>query len=140
MTYLWVPSTGLSDPSIPNPTATLRTSQTYVLSAFDQHGCMETDTINISIIEPILIYNSFSPNGDGINDYWDIDNAEYYPDIVVEVYNRWGAKIFSSKGYTSEKRWNGYYKGTKVPIGTYYYVVIPYIGAKPLTGPLTILR
>ncbi len=139
-TYRWTPSAGLNNPNIANPVASPRTTQAYIVHGVDEHGCIESDTIKITVIEEIVIYNSFSPNDDGINDYWDIDNAEYYPDIIVEVYNRWGEKMFSSKGYTSEKRWNGNYNGQKVPIGTYYYVVIPYSGAKPLTGPLTIIR
>lgn len=140
VSYLWTPSGGLSDPTIPNPVANPRTSQLYIVSAVDQNGCTEKDSIYINVIERIVIYSSFSPNDDGINDFWDIDHAEYYPDIIVEVFNRWGEKLFSSKGYTSEKRWDGYYKGKPVPIGTYYYVIIPYNGAKPITGPLTIIR
>jgi len=138
--YQWDPSTGLDDPAIPDPVATLQASQLYILTAVDGNGCVEKDTISITVIDKIIIYNSFSPNDDGINDYWDIDNAEYYPDIIVEVFNRWGEKLFSSRGYTAEKRWDGYYKGKKVPIGTYYYVVIPYDGANAKTGPLTIIR
>ena len=90
--------------------------------------------------ENLTIYDAFSPNGDGINDYWDIDNAQYYPDIIVEVFSRWGEKVFSSEGYSDDKRWDGTYKGKEAPIGTYYYVVIPYDGAEAFTGPLTIVR
>ena len=69
-------------------------------------------------------------------------NPEWYNDIniTVEVYNRWGAQVFSSKGYTSEKRWDGTYKGKDVPIGTYYYVIRLNDGSKPITGHVTIVR
>ena len=140
LNYSWDPSTGLDDPSIPDPIATISSSQAYILSATDENGCVEKDTILISVAERLVIYSSFSPNDDGVNDFWDIDYAELYPDIIVEVYNRWGEKLFSSKGYTPEKRWDGNYKGKKVPIGTYYFVVIPYKGSNPITGPLTIVR
>ena len=140
ISYQWDPATGLDDPASREPVATPLTSQRYVVTAVDEYGCIENDTVDITVIDNIIIYSSFSPNDDGINDYWDIDNAEYYPDIIVEVFNRWGEKIFSSRGYTADKRWNGYHKGKKVPIGTYYFVVIPYKGARSLTGPLTIIR
>ena len=140
VSYQWNPATGLDNTITPDPVAAPPASQTYVVTAVDEHGCVENDTVTITIIENIVIYSSFSPNDDGINDFWDIDNAEYYPDILVEVFNRWGEKLFSSKGYTAGKRWDGYHKGKKVPIGTYYYVVIPYKGASALTGPLTIIR
>ncbi len=140
ISYVWEPSAGLDDPAAPDPLVTLSASQVFIVTATDENGCIEKDTISINVVENLIIYSSFSPNDDGINDFWDIDSAELFPDILVEVFNRWGEKLFSSKGYSSEKRWNGYYKGKKVPIGTYYYVVIPYKGANPISGPVTIVR
>ena len=94
----------------------------------------------ISLIEDLIVYNAFSPNGDGRNDFWDIENAAFFPDIIVEVYNRWGEKFFNTKGYSDDKRWDGTNKGKLAPVGTYYYIVIPYNGATPITGPVTIVR
>jgi hypothetical protein len=48
--------------------------------------------------------------------------------------------IPTSKGYSDDKRWDGTYKGKEAPIGTYYYVIVPYKGAEAITGPLTIIR
>ena len=69
----------------------------------------------------ILIPNAFSPNGDGLNDTCEIFSAIGNIDIIVEIYNRWGEIIFYSKGYSEP--WNGTYKGSPVPEGTYAYVV-----------------
>ena len=69
----------------------------------------------------ILIPNAFSPNGDGLNDTWEIFSAIGNIDIIVEIYNRWGEIIFYSKGYSEP--WNGTYKGSPVPEGTYAYIV-----------------
>ena len=60
--------------------------------------------------------------------------------MVVEVYNRWGSRVFSSVGYSDDKRWDGTSKGKDVPIGTYYYIVIPFPDATPITGNVTIIR
>jgi len=94
----------------------------------------------IEVIENLKIYNAFSPNGDFANEYFEIDNATAFPDILVEVYNRWGTRIFSTVGYSDEKRWDGTINGVEVPVGTYYYIVIPYPSAKPITGTVTIIR
>ena len=69
----------------------------------------------------ILIPNAFSPNGDGLNDAWEIFSVIGNIDVIVEIYNRWGEIIFYSKGYSEP--WNGTYKGSPVPEGTYAYIV-----------------
>jgi large repetitive protein len=140
VSYSWLPSSGLDNANIFNPVANIISSQIYVLTAVDANACVYSDTLSIHLIEKLIVYSSFSPNDDGINDFWDIDFAEFYPDILVEVYTRWGEQLFSSKGYDFDKRWNGTYKGKDVPIGTYYYVIVPYNGAEAITGPVTIVR
>ena len=140
VSYLWEPSRGLDYPSSIEPVATLPSTQKYIVTAMDENGCTEKDTVTVTVIERLIIYSSFSPNDDGINDFWDIDYADYYPEIIVEVYNRWGERLFSTKGYNPEDRWDGMYMGKNVPIGTYYYAIIPYKGAQALTGTLTIVR
>ncbi len=140
LSYLWDPGTGVDDTTSANPTISPIASTNYIVSGLTEDGCYDRDTLMITLVENLVIYNAFSPNVDGRNDYWDIDNAEYYPDILVEVFNRWGKRIFSSVGYTDDKRWNGKNKGVDAPFGTYYYVVIPYKGATALTGPITIVR
>ncbi len=140
VSYNWEPATGVDDTNSANPTISILQTTTYMVSAETDQGCIDRDTITISLAERLTIYNAFSPNGDGINDYWDIDYANLYPDITVEVFNRWGERLFSSKGYSDDKRWDGSFNGTDVPVGTYYYVVVPYPGASALTGPITIVR
>lgn len=140
LNYNWEPASGIDDTASANPTVSPSQTTTYVVNAETEDGCIDRDTITISIADRLVIYNAFSPNGDGINDYWDIDYADLYPEITVEVFNRWGKRLFSSKGYTDDKRWDGRFNGTDVPVGTYYYVVVPYPGASAITGPLTIVR
>lgn len=69
----------------------------------------------------VIVFNTFSPNGDGINDTWAIKYIEYYPNCTVDIFNRWGARIFSSIGYG--RQWDGQLGGNPLPTGTYYYVI-----------------
>lgn len=69
----------------------------------------------------VIVFNTFSPNGDGINDTWAIKHIEYYPNCTVNIFSRWGAKMFSSVGY--RQQWDGQSSGIPVPTGTYYYVI-----------------
>ncbi|MFO7932465.1 MAG: gliding motility-associated C-terminal domain-containing protein [Bacteroidales bacterium] len=138
--YRWEPSTGLNNSSIPDPVASPVDPVLYYVYGTNQYGCEEWDSVFIDVIEDLEVYNVFSPNGDGVNDFFEIENAGRFPDMIVEVYSRWGDQLFSSKGYDDGSRWDGTARGKEVPVGTYYYVVIPYSGAKPITGNVTIIR
>ena len=140
ISYSWTPTQSLDDSTTATPVATPLVTTRYIVMAITEDGCTELDTITVIKPDNLFVYTAFSPNGDGVNDYWDIDNAYEYPDIIVEVYNRWGELLFGAKGYSDDKRWDGTYKGKVAPIGTYYYVIVPYKGAKAITGPLTIIR
>ena len=98
------------------------------------------DSLFIDVIEELKIYNVFSPNGDGVNDYFEIDFAENFPDMRVEIYSRWGDLLYSTVGYDSGSKWDGTTRGTEAPVGTYYYIIIPQSGARPITGNVTIIR
>jgi gliding motility-associated-like protein len=86
----------------------------------------------------IKIPNTFTPNGDGTNDTWEIKYLDGYPSVLVNVYNRYGANVFSSKGYGSP--WNGKYKGGNVPAGTYYYIINLGNKSGNLSGFVTVIR
>jgi len=139
--YSWLPAEGLATPDESSTVANPLISTIYIVSATTDFGCVERDTILVKIAEKLKVYDAFSPNnGDDLNNYFEIESAGLYPQILVEVYTRWGEKLFSSKGYSDEQRWDGTYKGKDVAIGTYYYVIVPYEGAEAITGPLTIVR
>ena len=64
---------------------------------------------------------------------------EQFPNCIVEIYNRWGAKLYTSDpGYTNP--WNGTYNNSPLPVGTYYYIIDLGDGSLPQTGPLTIIK
>ncbi len=140
--FTWTPSTGLSDPNIANPVTSVTVNTTYTVFVMNAlTGCVNTSTVDIFIYPDIKIPNGFSPNSDGRNDAWVIDNIQQFTECKIEVYNRWGELLFSSPpGYP--KPWDGIYHGKPLPVGTYYYIIdLKHIAyPKPYTGPLTIFR
>ncbi len=87
----------------------------------------------------VEIPDAFSPNGDGINDGWNIKNIEFYPESEVTVYNRWGQLVWESgKGYPVP--WNGRSRSEELPIDSYHYVIDLHNGYKPIVGVVTIVK
>lgn len=139
-TYSWSPILDLTDTASASTIATPKVTTTYIVKVTNANGCFSTDTITINVLPTIFVNNGLTPNGDGKNDVWEIDGIEAYTNCEVEVYNRWGEKLFSSPGYT--EKWDGKYKGKDLPVGTYYYVINLHDEANPenITGPITIMR
>jgi gliding motility-associated-like protein len=84
------------------------------------------------------IANTFTPNGDGINDYWEIAGIENYPGAIVQVFDRFGQKVFESKGYSQP--FDGVSNGKILPPGAYYYIINLAANCRLVSGYLTIVR
>lgn len=136
--YKWTPDTYLDNSTVARPTSTPADDITYRLTVTATGGCTAYDEVFIKVLKAPTIPNAFSPNGDGINDVWNIKYLESYPGCTVQVFNRYGVAIFSSNGYP--KPWDGTMNGSAVPVGVYYYIINPKNGRKAYTGSLTILR
>ncbi|RYY47290.1 MAG: PKD domain-containing protein, partial [Chitinophagaceae bacterium] len=136
--YLWTPSAGLSNPASLTPQLTALADQTYTLTATGAGNCTATDVMTVKILRPLKIPNAFSPNGDGINDTWIIENLADYPGAIVEVYNRYGQLVMKSTGYS--RAWDGTSNGKPLPLATYYYIIQLKNGFKPLNGSITIIK
>ena len=137
--YSWEPAEFLDNSSITNPLATPTQSTMFYVTVTDENGCMNNDSVYVEILPGITFPDGISPNGDGINDTWIIDNIDLFDDAIVEVYNRWGQMLFqSAPGYPIP--WDGRFKGKDLPVGTYYYVIYSDNFKDPFTGPITIIR
>jgi len=139
-TYSWDPILGLDNGTNSNPVANPTVTTTYTVTVTSAEGCISSDIVIVTVVANITFANGISPNADGANDEWIIDNIELFPRSVVEVYNRWGELLFQSTGYT--EKWKGVFKGQLLPVGTYYYIINlndPFF-PDVLTGPITILR
>lgn len=138
--FSWSPFFEMNDSTLANPTVEPDTTITYVVFVVSPDGCVGQDTMVVNVFPDIVFPNGFSPNGDGVNEFWEIDFIEEFPESVVEVYNRWGDLLFRSVGYV--EKWDGNFNGKPLPVGTYYYVITlnhP-LYPEPYTGPITILR
>ncbi len=140
--YTWLPSKYMSNPIGSSITVTPEESVMVYVIGTTSDGCLESDSVHVFIAEDLNIPSGFTPNNDGKNDTWEIINSDVYPDMIVEIYTRWGAKIFHVKGYNADNYWDGTYNGKDLPVGTYYYIIQkndPY-RSKPISGPVTIIR
>jgi len=124
----WMSCKGeLSDPSQSEVYEQLLTSQVTGYGIFTMAIVKKTDDGPTDLI----VYNAVSPNGDGINDSFHIKGIDKYPDNEVEIYNRWGVKVFETKSYNeSDNMFRGYSDGRatinrneKLPTGTYFYIL-----------------
>ena len=116
----------------------------YSLNLIDSEGCEASSDIAVSALDVtcLELFSAFSPNGDQNNDYWYIGNIELYPDALVEVFNRWGDRVFAAKNYSNSwtSAWNGMYEGKLLPSATYYYVITLNNSETPYRGNVTLVR
>jgi gliding motility-associated-like protein len=112
----------------------------YVVSVTDDNQCVKEQDIYVSgsLEECLEIPSAFTPNGDGVNDTWFIKGIDLYPEANVEIFNRWGEKLFSTKGYAND--WDGTYNGNPLPHASYVYILTFSDRIAPKTGTVTIIR
>ncbi len=119
--------------------------QTYVVQVFNEFGCLTIDSISIlkcmdrDLIKA-AIPTAFTPyQVDGNNDLFIIRGIEKYPQAEVEVFDRWGRRIFKSEpGYPDP--WDGRYNGEELPMDSYYYVIDLKEGIEPIAGSVSIVK
>jgi gliding motility-associated-like protein len=97
-----------------------RQTRDYTFAVRDQRGCVLEQTVFLEFLD-IEIPDFFTPQGDGINDTWYPINIEIYPRISVKIFDRYQRLLASYDGNTHS--WDGYYKGSPLPSGDYWYVV-----------------
>jgi len=139
VTYSWSPNIDISSTTVENPVVTGNVDQTYTLTVTDVRGCTSSSQVKVIVSPPIVIPNTFTPNGDGVNDQWNIKGMTAYQQSTIDIFDRNGQKIFHSVGYGIP--WDGTYKGQQVPYGVYYYIIDPkFSGLKVLSGYVTVVR
>lgn len=113
----------------------------YKVTVKDMNGCIARDSV---MVEPefetcLGIPNIISPNEDLINDVWNIEKIDLYPNAEVKIMNRWGEVIWrSEKGYP--KPWDGKSNGKDLPVDSYHYIIDLHNGTRPIIGNVTIVR
>jgi gliding motility-associated-like protein len=134
--HVWSPPSGLSGNMVPDPIA--QPTETTIYTATAQvDGCTFSDQVTVAVVRLISPPNTFSPNGDGINDVWTIPGMQDYPQAAVRIFDRWGQRVYQSIGYREP------FDGAGLPTATYYWHIdLNQLGggATPYTGYITIIR
>jgi gliding motility-associated-like protein len=123
VSYSWSPSKGLSSTSIANPVAEITETATYSVLVTNSFGSSVTLNITIEVMEDwnITANNILTPNGDGQNDKWEIENLSSYPNNELVIVDRSNRVIFRKTGYAND--WNGLFNGAPLPPDTYYFIL-----------------
>jgi gliding motility-associated-like protein len=144
-TYNWIPGTLLTDTTISNPIGYYADTgrYQYIVYVKSSYGCTGTDTINVRVVDNVsfVLPNAFSPNGDGLNDYFRPRAVGYRNMKYFRVYNRWGEEVYF--GESLESGWNGAYKGMAAPVGVYFWhlVYVDRFGNEGfMKGDVTLIR
>ncbi|MFN0049022.1 MAG: PKD domain-containing protein, partial [Cytophagales bacterium] len=144
-TYSWSPIEGVSNSLASSVIIKPEKSADYIFTATDKRGCKASDTIKITVKDDFnlvgienTLSNIITPDGNGQNDTWVIDNITSYPDNTVLIFNRWGQEVFKAQNY--QNNWAGTSKaGDQLPDGTYYFVITFENSSVVQKGAITIL-
>jgi gliding motility-associated-like protein len=127
-TWSWLPIASLSCADCPNPVATLIFAQTYSVLVTDSNNCTDTASILINTIcneGNYFFPNTFSPNGDGVNDYFYPRGSGLYNIQSLTIFNRWGQIVFQRKNFPANSEtmgWDGTFNGKPAPMDAYVYI------------------
>jgi gliding motility-associated-like protein len=126
-------------------TVSPQVSTTYNLVAWnEEETCNSSVPVSVIVVEKVKMSNVFTPNGDGVHDYWTIESIDDYPEARVQIFTRWGQKIYENYSNYADRPWDGKYNGKDSPIGVYYYIVelnseIPALN-EPMKGEVHIIK
>lgn len=121
--YHWWPSGTVSNDTISDPFVRPLSPLVYTVLGLNLYGCRDTATVqvNIDYRMPDFIPNAFSPNGDGKNDVFRIEQIRYQKLVQFRVFNRWGQQLFETIDGTNG--WDGTHNGMPCDVDTYYYII-----------------
>ena len=141
LVYAWEPELDVVSPTLAaTATEALFAATEFILTATSAEGCTGTDTVLVDVLLELDIPSGFTPNGDGINDRWNLGGLDQYPSAEITLFNRWGDVLLTFG--STDGVWDGTLNGIPVPVGTYYYhirVNEPAMQAE-WTGPITLMR
>ncbi len=138
--YQWTPSTGLSNPNIADPVIYPEETIKFYVQGALSNTCSAIDSVLITVIPNLNMKNNnvFSPNGDGQNDFWKIENVDDYASCELIIYNRWGQQVYQTGSYQND--WDGKSNSNDLPEGAYFYVFKCPINGKVFTGDILLVR
>ncbi len=126
----WTPALDSFCVNCPNPKVLLFDAQLFTVTATDTAGCVATDKILVLVKKERLVYiaNTFSPNGDGNNDYFGVQVGKGIEEVTkFEIFDRWGSKLFERDNFNpgpnsdNQNSWDGTFRGKKMNSGVFVY-------------------
>ncbi|MDT8429975.1 MAG: gliding motility-associated C-terminal domain-containing protein [Bacteroidales bacterium] len=113
---------------------------TYDYTVTDANGCALDGTAAVGFQNDacFTVPGIITPNQDGSNDYWRIEGLEVYPEVTLEIFDRWGRRVFYSEGHAA--CFDGTYNGKELPMESYHYVIDLHNGSERIIGNITIIR
>jgi gliding motility-associated-like protein len=129
ISYAWLPLQNLSCTDCPQPTANPRVTTNYRVQIQDRYGCTNAGDVTVKVIcngQNFFIPNTFSPNGDGINDVFYLRGTGLFRVNSLMIFDRWGEVVFEKKNFSvndPSAGWNGTYKGKKATPDVYIYQI-----------------
>jgi gliding motility-associated-like protein len=139
--YQWVPAEFLDNANISNPLASPLETTEFTVTGSNSFGCTDSVKVIVYVDEVIAIPvdapRAFTPNGDGQNDIWIINNIDVYESCAIRIFNRQGRNVYEAPQYNND--WDGFFNGTELPEGAYYYILT--CGTSEVhTGDITLIR
>jgi gliding motility-associated-like protein len=120
----WEPKKLFSDQQAYSQNILLDTSYVFKVAGRSAYGCVDSAELMVSVNPTVFIPSSFTPNGDGRNDYFRV--VSWGDPLLVrqfKVADRWGKEVWSASGSTATTGWDGTYNGTLADMGVYYYYI-----------------
>ena len=120
--FRWTPEALVTSPQSVTTSSKPLTTGTYKFSfeATGSNGCVSTKQVNVMVLQSFNMPNSFTPNGDGINEVFRIPPGSAFQLKEFSIFDRWGNKVFATRDIT--KGWDGKYKNDMLP-ETYIYFI-----------------
>jgi gliding motility-associated-like protein len=145
MTYSWTPTSFMVNPQSANPVVAPIVTTVYTVEVTNEWNCKTNLSVTVAVAcDTLFVPNGFSPNDDGVNDGFVIDNIDKYPGNKLWVYNRWGNLVYKAKDYNNTwdgvSNVSGIYMGKKLPTGTYFFILDLNNNSKPYSGYLILRR
>lgn len=129
--YNWTPAKNLSCTDCPNPYANPKFTTSYTVRVEDQYGCTNRENITVTVVCNGLNYfvpNTFSPNGDGVNDIFAPRGVGLTRVNSMRIFNRWGEMVYERMNFLANDRtptggWDGTFKGKPASADVYVYII-----------------
>jgi gliding motility-associated-like protein len=121
--YTWSPAEYCSSPNNSTTVVFPSANTLFTVTGINDLGCAASDTISVIYegVEKVMVPNTFSPNNDLLNDNIGVIDQCNIQFISIDIFNRWGQKVFS--GYDIADKWDGNFNNKPCDIGTYYYLI-----------------